>query len=81
MDLVSMTLGLPLAPFRGLIALMELLRDEAERQLYDPTELRKQAEETDNLVASGEISPAEGERRQQEMLEHTQVVPEESIVE
>jgi polyhydroxyalkanoate synthesis regulator phasin len=80
-DLISLTLGLPLAPFRGLVALMELLRDEAERQLYDPSELRKQAEEIDSLVESGQISPAEGEQLQEQMLERVQVVPGESAAE
>jgi hypothetical protein len=75
MDLVTMVLGLPLAPFRGLGALLEVLRDQAERELYDPTKLRGRAEEIDALVESGEITPAEGEKRQEKALEHVRVVP------
>lgn len=79
MDLVSMILGLPLAPFRGLRSVIEILRDEAERELYDPATLQAKAEQVDELVAAGEISPEEGERRQAEILEHVMVVPGESI--
>lgn len=66
MDLVTMVLGLPLAPFRGLAALLEVLRDHAEGQLS--AELRGQAEEIDELAASGQITPEEAERRQEKLL-------------
>lgn len=79
MDLVSMVLGLPLLPFRGIGAVIEVLRDQAERELYDPSSLRAQAEEIDALVESGQISPDEAERRQDQMLEHVLVVPGESM--
>lgn len=79
MDLVSMIVGLPLLPFRGIGAVLEVLRDEVNRELYDPSSLRGKAEEIDALVKSGQISPDEGERRQEQMLEHVLVVPSESI--
>jgi polyhydroxyalkanoate synthesis regulator phasin len=75
MDLIGMVVGLPLLPFRGLGALLELLRDRAERELYDPTELRKQAEGIDALVASGEITPDEAEQRQEQMLMRLRIAP------
>lgn len=76
MDLIGMVLGLPLAPFRGLGALLEVLRDHAESQRSN--ELRSEAEEIDELLASGQITPAEAERRQEEMLAQLGVVPDES---
>jgi len=79
MDLVSMIIGLPLAPFKGLGALLEVLRDQAEQELYDPTELRSQAEQIDELLASGQITPDEAEKQQEQMLEHLQMVPGESV--
>lgn len=79
MDLLSMIVGLPLAPFRGLGALLEVLRDQAERELYDPTELRGKAEEIDAQLASGQITPDEAEQRQEQVLEHVQTVPGESV--
>ena len=75
MDLISMVFGLPTAPFRGLGALLEVLRDQAERELYDPTELRSQAEQIDDLVASGQITPAEGEQQQEQVVEQLRLVP------
>lgn len=68
MDLLTLVVGLPFAPLRGLVAVAELLRREAERELYDPSSLRRQLEEVEAAVASGELSSAEGERRQQEIL-------------
>jgi len=74
-----MVVGLPLAPFKGLGALLEILRDQAERELYDPYVLRQQAEEVDELVASEQITPAEAEQRQEQLLARLRVVPDESI--
>jgi hypothetical protein len=38
MNLVSWTIGLPLVPLRGLLALARVLQDEAEQQLYSPAQ-------------------------------------------
>jgi hypothetical protein len=67
MDLVGMVVGLPLAPFRGLGALLEVLRDQAEAELYGG--MQERTEQVDALVASGQITPEEGERRQEQVLE------------
>lgn len=75
MDLVGMILSLPLAPFRGVVAVLGVLRDEAERELYDPSKLRSQAEEIEQLAASGEITAEEAERRQEELLEPLRATP------
>ena len=45
MDLVSLTVGLPLAPLRGLLGIARVLQEEAERQLYDPSSARRELEE------------------------------------
>lgn len=74
-----MVLGLPLAPFRGLRALLEVLRDQADEELYDPSRLRRQAEEIDALEASGQITAAEAEQRHEQLLEHLLVVPRDSL--
>jgi hypothetical protein len=66
MDLVSMTIGLPLAPVRGLLALARVLQEEAETQLYDPTSARRELEELETAEADQRLSAdAAGEREQQ----------------
>jgi hypothetical protein len=56
MNLVSMILGLPLAPLRGVVAVSRVLQEQAERELYDPARLRRQIEETEAAVEAGEIT-------------------------
>jgi hypothetical protein len=68
MNLVSMILGLPLAPLRGVVAVSRILQEQAERELYDPARLRRQIEETDAAVEAGEITEEEAERKQEETL-------------
>jgi chorismate mutase len=75
MNLVTAVVGLPLAPVRGLLAVARLLRDEAERELYDPTRLRRQLEDVRDAVASGELSPEEGERAEREIVGRLTAVP------
>lgn len=78
MDLLGMVAGLPLLPFRGLGALLEILRDQAEQERYGSSGLHGQAEEIDELVGSGQISADEGEQRQEQALAHAGVVPSDS---
>ena len=49
MDLVTLTVGLPFAPLRGLLAVARVLQEEAERQLYDPSAARRELEELEEL--------------------------------
>jgi hypothetical protein len=59
MDLVTLTIGLPFAPLRGLLAVARVLQEEAERQLYDPSVARRELEELeeqrDSTVIEGEV--------------------------
>jgi len=56
MDLVSMTLGLPFAPLRGLLAIARVIQEEADRQLYDPTSARRELEEIELAEAEESLS-------------------------
>lgn len=69
MDLLTLLLGLPLAPVRGLVSVAEILRDQAERELYDPNVARRQVEELAEQQASGEISTDEEAEKQQQILD------------
>lgn len=68
MGLLTVLFGWPLLPVRGVISLGEILRDEAERQLYDPSVVRRRLEEAAAAHAAGEISDDELSRVQQEAV-------------
>jgi hypothetical protein len=58
-DLVTLTVGLPFAPLRGLLAVARVLQEEAERQMYDPSAARRELEELeeqqDGRTIEGEV--------------------------
>jgi hypothetical protein len=56
MGLLTLPFRLPLMPVRGFIRLAELIREQAERELYDPAAVRRQLEEAEEAAVSGEIS-------------------------
>ncbi|WP_426512804.1 gas vesicle protein GvpG [Dactylosporangium sp. McL0621] len=68
MGLVSALLTAPLAPVRVAIWVGELIRDEVDRELYDPGVIRRQLGEVDEDRAAGRIDPAEADRRQRELI-------------
>ena len=59
MGLVTGLLTLPFAPVRGVLWVIELVREEAERRYYDPAEIRRQLDQVDQARRSGELSDAE----------------------
>jgi cytochrome c-type biogenesis protein CcmH/NrfG len=59
MDLLTLLFRLPFLPLRGFIRLGEIIQDEAERQLHDPSAVRRQLEEAEQARMSGEISDEE----------------------
>jgi hypothetical protein len=69
MDLLTLLLGLPLAPVRGLISIAEILREQAEQELYDPNVARRQLEELSEQRSDGEISADEEAEKQQQILD------------
>lgn len=62
-------LTLPLAPVRGLAAVVKLLREQAERELHDPATAARQLEALDEAAAAGEISGPQLAEAQQEVLD------------
>jgi Gas vesicle protein G len=67
-DLVSLIVGLPFAPLRGLVALAEVIADEAERQRYDPREVRRAVEQIEAAEAAHELSPEEAANMKEQAL-------------
>lgn len=69
MGLISWTLGLPLQPLRGLIKLGEVLQEQVDRELHDPTTAQRQLEDVAQARASGRMSEEEEQQRQQQILD------------
>ncbi|WP_330228919.1 gas vesicle protein GvpG [Nocardia sp. NBC_00508] len=68
MGLLSSILTLPIAPVRGVIWLGELIQDQVEQQLRDPAAIRRELEEIEQAMASGQLSEEEGKQAQQAVL-------------
>lgn len=54
--MLTLLFRLPFLPIRGVIAIGEIIREQAERELHDPANVRRQLEEAEQARASGEIS-------------------------
>lgn len=65
---------LPLAPLRGTIWLAERLAEVAERELDSPTTIRRLLIEAEMAFDSGELSEAEYEQVEDELLERLEFV-------
>jgi gas vesicle protein GvpG len=68
MDLVTLTVGLPFAPLRGLLALANLLEEEAERELYSPNRVRRELEEIEEAQSQQSLSDEDAQNRKQQAL-------------
>lgn len=68
MGLFTGLLTLPLAPVRGVVAVAGVIRDEADRQLYDPATIRHQLEDIDRARADGSLSEAEAATMEDELV-------------
>ena len=69
MNLTSLLLGLPFLPVRGVIAVADVIRQEADRQMYDPASIQRELEDLADARAAGEITEEEEAERQQELLD------------
>jgi hypothetical protein len=65
-----MTFGLPLLPLRGLLAVASLLQEEAERELLDPSRVRRRLEEVEAAEAANVIPDEVATQAKQEALSH-----------
>ncbi|MGC4762639.1 gas vesicle protein GvpG [Micromonospora sp. DT46] len=69
MDILWTLLTLPYAPVRGLTAVVKVIAREAESRQRNPVDVRRELEALDAAAAAGEISAAERDRGQQQVLE------------
>lgn len=68
MDLVSLTVGLPLAPVRLVVAVARILQEEADSQLYDPSRVRRELEEIEEEQADGQLPDDEAEAQKERVV-------------
>jgi hypothetical protein len=68
MDLVTLTVGLPFAPLRGLLALANLLEEEAEQELYSPNRVRRELEEIEAAQSVRALSDEDAESRKKQAV-------------
>jgi non-ribosomal peptide synthetase component F len=68
MGLFTALLTLPLAPVRGVVSIAEVLEREAYRQWTDPATVRAQLAEVDAAYEAGELTAAERDERQDELV-------------
>ena len=69
MGLIGSVLLLPLAPLRGVTWVIGVVADEAERQMAESASPSRALEELAAAAANGEITPAEAEAREAEIIE------------
>ena len=59
MGLLTMPFRLPLLPLQGVIKLGDVIKEQAEREMYDPARIRRELEEAQSRRDRGEISDEE----------------------
>lgn len=69
MGLLTGLLTLPLAPVRGTVWVAEQVKQQAEREYYDPNKIRRQLEDVDRMREDGELSEDEAAAMEDELLE------------
>ena len=65
--LLWLLFGLPLAPVRGVVALAEVLLEQAEEELR--LQVRREMEELEQKVAAGELSEEEANEAAKQVTE------------
>jgi gas vesicle protein GvpG len=58
-DLLTLLLRWPFLPLRGFLKLAQLLADQAEQELHDPSAVRRQLEESAEAEDAGLLSDSE----------------------
>jgi len=69
MGLLTGLLTLPMAPLRGVVAVAEQVRRQAEEVYYDPAAIRAELEEVDALRATGALTDEEATAREDELID------------
>lgn len=73
MGLFTGLLTLPLAPVRGVVWVAEQLAEEADRQLYDEANIRRELLQLELEYDDGRIGDEERKRREDDLFERLAV--------
>jgi chorismate mutase len=68
MGLISGLVTLPLAPVRGVVAVAEQIRRQAEQEFFDPVRIREQLAAVQRRREQGELSDAEATAQEDELV-------------
>jgi hypothetical protein len=68
MNPLTLLFRLPLIPLQGVVRLGALIQQEAERQLADPATVRRELEEIQHRLESGQMSEQEAARAEEEAV-------------
>jgi hypothetical protein len=69
MGLITGLLTLPVAPLRGVVAVAEQIRRQAEEVLNDPATIRAELDRVESLRASGELTEDEATAWEDELID------------
>lgn len=69
MGLLSMILGLPLAPVRGVIKLGEVIQRQVDEELHSPVNVRRELEEIQRRREAGELTEEEEAQAEQQVID------------
>ena len=69
MGLIGGLLTLPLAPLRGVMWVADKVKDEAERQWYDPASIQQEMLEVERLRETGQMSEADADALEEALLQ------------
>lgn len=68
MGMFTGLLTLPLAPARGVIWIAEVLKEQAEAQLYDPGRIAAEMQQIADEVAGGTVTEEEAAEREEDLI-------------
>jgi hypothetical protein len=71
---------LPLAPVRGTAWVAEQLAEEAERQLYDENQIKRELLQLEFDEEEGRIGEQERRNKETELLERLQIAREREVI-
>ncbi len=69
MGLLTGILTAPLAPLRGVVWVAEQVKQQAQRQHFDPLVIQREIAEVDDAYADGQISEAQRDDLQDQLLQ------------
>jgi hypothetical protein len=76
MGLITGILTLPLAPLRGVVAVAEQIRKQAEDIYYDPAAIRRELEDVDRWRQAGELDDATATAMEEDLIDRLMTAQE-----